>query len=144
MKKYIYGIVLVAICAAVELFFFRPPETAHRPPQTVLAITFRFPANYEFTEGAPFLLTRRSESPEGKLSVPVPVENFDPLISPYPLAFTPDPSSAAVVLNARLYFCDKRSRMCFQDDCKARVPLVAGNASPISYVWEITPSQTVD
>jgi hypothetical protein len=139
MKKYIYGTVLIAVCAAVGIFFFRPPETTNRPPQTVLAITFRFPENYEFTEGAPFLLTWQAESPEGKLSMPVPDENFNPLVSPYKLVFSPDPGSAAVVLNARLYYCDKISRMCFQDDFKARIPLIAGNTSPISYVWEITP-----
>jgi hypothetical protein len=141
MKKYIYGTVLVAVCAAVAVFFFRPPETTNRPPQTVLAITFRFPENYEFTEGAPFLLTRQAESPGGKLSIPVPDEHFNPLISPYKLVFSPDPGSAAVVLSARLYYCDKISRMCFQGDFKARVPLIAGSTSPISYLWEIMPEQ---
>ncbi|MFH1208279.1 MAG: hypothetical protein V1673_01805 [Candidatus Omnitrophota bacterium] len=144
MKKYIYGTVLVAVCTAIAIFFFRPPETTNRPPQTVLAITFRFPENYEFTAGAPFLLTRQAESPWGKLSIPVPDEHFNPLVSPYKLAFFPDPNSAAVVLNARLYYCDKISRMCFRGDFKARVPLIAGNTSPISYVWEITPKQTAD
>jgi hypothetical protein len=139
MRKYIYGTVLVAVGAAVAIFFFRPPETTNRPPQTVLAITFHFPQNYEFTEGAPFLLTWQAEGPEGKLSIPVPVEHFNPLASPYKLAFSPDPGSAAVVLNARLYYCHTLSRMCFQGDFKARVPLIAGNTSPISYVWEITP-----
>ena len=144
MKKYICGTVLIAVCAAGAIFFFRPPETTNRPPQTVLAITFRFPENYEFTEGAPFLLTWQAEGPEGKLSIPVPHENFNPLVSPYRLAFSPDLGSAAVVLNARLYYCDKISRMCSRGDFKARVPLIAGNTSPISYVWEITPKQTAD
>ncbi|MFH1800214.1 MAG: hypothetical protein ABH891_05140 [Candidatus Omnitrophota bacterium] len=144
MKKYIYGTVFVAVCTALVVFFFRPPETTNRSHQTVLAITFRFPENYEFTEGAPFLLTWQAEGPEGKLSIPVPDENFNPLVSPYKLVFAPDPGSAAVVLNARLYYCHTLSRMCFQDDFKARVPLIAGNTSPISYVWEIVPKQAAD
>ena len=139
MKKYIYGTVLVAVCVAIAIFFFRTPETTNRPPQTVLAITFRFPGGYEFTEGAPFLLTWQAEDPEGKLSISVPDENFNPLVSPYKLTCSPDPSSAAVVLNARLYYCHKISRMCFQGDFKTRVPLIPGNTSPISYVWKITP-----
>ena len=141
MKKYIYGTVLVAVCAAVAIFFFRPPETANRPPQTVLKITFRFPENYGFTEGAPFLLTWQAESLGGKLSIPVPDEHFNPFVSPYRLVFSSDPGSEALVLNARLYYCNKISRMCFRGDFKTRVPLIAGNTSPISYIWEITPEQ---
>ena len=141
MKKYIYGTVLIAVLAAVAIFFFRPPETTNKPPQTVLAITFRFPEGYEFTKGAPFLLTWQTEGPAGKPSTPVPDENFNPLISPYKLVFSPDPGSVAVVLNARLYYCNKISRMCFRGDFKTRVPLIAGNTSPISYIWEITPEQ---
>jgi hypothetical protein len=141
MKKYIYGTVLVAVCTAIAIFFFRPPETTNRPPQTILEITFRFSENYELTEGAPFLLTRQNESSGGKLSIPVPDEHFNPLVSPYKLAFSQDPGSVAAVLNARLYYCNKISRMCFRGDFKARVPLIAGNISPISYVWEITPEQ---
>ena len=142
MKKYIYGTILIAALVSVVIFFFRPPETTNRPPQTILAITFRFPEGYEFTEGAPFLLTWRTEYPEGKLSVPVPDEDFNPLVSPYKLAFSPDPSSAAVVLNARLYYCHKTSRMCFQDDFQTRVPLNSESTSAVSRVWDITPKQT--
>jgi hypothetical protein len=144
MKKYIYGTVLIAVCVAIVIFFFRPPETTNRPPQTVLSITFRFPEGYEFTEGAPFLLTWQAEGSEGRLSLPAPDENFNPLVSPYKLVCSPDPSSAAVVLSARLYYCQKVSRMCFQGDFKARVPLIAGNTSPISYIWEIKPKQTAE
>ncbi len=142
MKKYIYSAVLVAIVAALAIFFFRPPETTNQPPQSILKITFRFPENYEFTAGAPFLLTWRTEDPNGKLSVTVPDESFDPLVSPYKLAFSPGPNAAAVVLNARLYYCHKTSRMCFQDDFQARVPLQPGITSPVPWVWEITPKQT--
>ena len=142
MKKYIYGTVLIPVLASAVIFFFRPPETTNRPPQTVLTITFRFPEGYEFTEGAPFLLTWQTENPEGKLSATVPEENFNPLVSPYKLTFSPDPNSTAVVLNTRLYYCHKISRMCFQGDFRARVPLIAGDTSPISYIWDITPEQT--
>ncbi|MFA5168863.1 MAG: hypothetical protein WC530_10095 [Candidatus Omnitrophota bacterium] len=142
MKKYIYGTVLIAILTSVAIFFFRPPETTNRPLQTILMITFRFPEGYEFTEGAPFLLTWQTEDPEGKLSVTVPEENFNPLVSPYKLAFSSNPNSTAVVLNARLYYCHKISRMCFLGDFKARVPLIAGSTSPISYIWDITPEPT--
>lgn len=141
MKKYIYGTILVAVLAAIAIFFFRPPETADRHPQTILAITFRFPDGYEFTEDAPFLLTRQVESPGGKLSVPVPEARFNPLVSPYQLAFSADPAAVALVLNARLYYCHKETRMCFQGDFKARIPLIAGNTSPMTYIWDITPEQ---
>ncbi len=142
MKKYIYGTILLAVVAAAGIFFFRPPETTNQPPQTVLAITFRFPEGYEFTEGAPFMLTWQAESPEGALSVPVADKNFKPLVSPYSLVFTPAPGSKAVVLNARLYYCHKTSRMCFQDDFKTRIPLNTGSVPAIPWVWEITPKQT--
>ena len=156
MKKYIYGAVFVAVVAAVGIFFFRPPETTNQPPQTVLEITFQFPEGYEFTAGAPFVLTWRTESSQGILSVPVADKNFNPLVSPYKLIFTPAPGSRAVILNARLYYCHKTSRMCFQDDFETRVLLDSGTLSKtrfpkretgfldsvISWVWEIKPKQT--
>ncbi len=136
MKKYIYGSVLIAVVAALAVFFFRTPETSRQLPQTIVAITFRFPEGYELTPGAPFLLTWKSEDPAGNLSVAVPVEGFNPLVAPYKLAFSPAPGAAAVVLNARLYYCQKSSRMCFQDDFQARIPLVT---EPVPVIWKITP-----
>jgi hypothetical protein len=144
MKKYIYGAVLVTVVAAVAIFFFRPPETNPPRPSTVLAITFRFPEGYEFTAGAPFLLTWRTESPDGTLSVPVTDKNFKPFASPYRLTFTPPSGSVAVILNARLYYCHKASRMCFQDDFQTRVPLDLESTSTIPWVWDITPKQSTD
>ena len=141
MKKYIYGSILVAILAAVAVFFFRPPETTRSVAPTILAITFRFPEGYEFTEGAPFVLTWRTENPEGALSVPVPDKNFNPLVSPYKLVFTPAPGFTAVVLNARLYYCHKTSRMCFQDDFQTRVSFDSGTVLTVPWVWEITPKK---
>jgi len=144
MKKYIYGAAIVAVVTAAVVFFFRPPETNPPVPSTVLSITFRLPESYEFTEGAPFVLTWRTESPDGTLSVPAADKDFRPHTSPYKLAFTPSPGSVAVILNARLYYCDKTSRMCFQDDFKARVPLSPENAKVIPWDWEIIPERAAD
>ncbi len=141
MRKYIYGTVLAAVVAAVAIFFFRPPETATPKPSTILAITFRFPEGYEFTEGAPFILTWRTENPTGALSVPVPDKNFNPVVSPYKLVFMPAPGSTAVILNARLSYCHKTSRMCFQDDFQTRVPLDPGTVLAVPWVWEIMPKK---
>jgi len=141
MKKYIYGAVLVTVVAAVVIFFFKPPETGDRMTPTTLAITFRFPQGYEFTEGAPFVLTWRTENPEGVLSVPVVDKNFRPLVSPYKLIFTPALDSRAVILNARLYYCHQTSRMCFQDDFQIRVLLDPKSTPAISKIWEITPKK---
>lgn len=142
MKKYIYGAVFFAVVTAVAIFFFRTPETTNQPPQTTLGITFHFPEGYEFTAGAPFVLTWRTESPSGVLSVPVTDTNFNPLIFPYKLIFTPKLGSRAVILNARLYYCHKTSRMCFQDDFETRVPLDSQSTSNVPYVWEIIPKKT--
>ena len=144
MKKYIYGTILIAVVAAGVIFFFRPPETTDRVAQTILAITFRFPQGYEFTEGAPFVLTWRTESPEGALSVPVTDKNFKPLVSPYKLTFAPVSGSKAVILNSRLYYCHKTSRMCFQGDFQTRVPLSSEKTSAVSWVWEIEPKPIDD
>ena len=144
MKKYIYGMIFIAAAAAGGVFFFRPPEITNQAAQAVLAITFRFPEGYEFTEGAPFVLTWRTESPERVLSVPIPDKNFKPLVSPYKLVFTPALGSKAVILNARLYYCHKTSRMCFQDDFQTRVPLIAGSTSSVSWIWDITPKKTAE
>jgi hypothetical protein len=141
MKKYIYGSILVAVLMAVGIFFFRPPATTLPVASTILAVTFKFPEGYEFTEGAPFVLTWRTESPEGALSIPVADKNFKPLLSPYKLMFTPALGSKAVVLNARLYYCEKTSRMCFQDDFQTRVPLDPGTVLEVPWVWEITPKK---
>ena len=144
MKKYIYSVVLVAVVTAVVIFFFRPLEIGDRRPPTTLALTFRFPEGYGFTEGAPFVLTWRTESPEKTLSVPVNDKNFNPLVSPYKLIFPSAAGSQAVILSARLYYCDKTSRMCFQDDFRTRVPLDPASDAPIAWDWEITPKQTRD
>ena len=141
MKKYIYGTILIGVIAAVWIFFFNPPAVTNHAASTALAITFRFPEGYELTEGAPFALTWQAESPEGTRSVPVPVRNFNPLVSPYKLVVTPPPGSVAVILRARLYYCHKTSRMCFQDDFQTRVPLVSKIVAGISWVWKIIPKK---
>ena len=83
-------------------------------------------------------LTWAAESPDGTRTIPVKVRNFNPLVSPYKLSFAPPSGAVAVILKARLYYCDKITRMCFQDDFETRVPLVPGNA-PVAWEWEITP-----
>jgi hypothetical protein len=140
MKKYIYGTILVVVIAATWIFFPNPPAVTNRTAFRVLAVTFRFPEGYELTEGAPFTLTWQAESPEGTRSVPVKVRNFNPLVSPFKFDLMPPPGSVAVVLRARLYYCHKTSRMCFQNDFQTRVPLVSRIAGVISWVWKITPS----
>jgi hypothetical protein len=158
VKKYIYGAVLVAVVATCGIFFFRPPETTDRTGSKTLALTFRFPEGYELTGGAPFVLTWRTESPEGVLSVPVAAKDFNPLVSPYNLVFIPAPGSGAVILNARLYYCHKATRMCFQDDFQTRVPLESETPlktrfpkketvflnTVIPWVWEIQPKPIAD
>ena len=144
MKKIIFGTILVAMFVGLAVFFFRPPSTVNHSSQTVLALTFRFPDGYELTEGAPFSLVRQMEGPGGGLSAVTREKNFNPLVSPYKLMLSSEPGAAAVVLSAHLYYCDKTTRMCFQGDFKTRVPLSAGDTSPISYVWKITPKQTTD
>lgn len=141
MKKYIYSALLVAVVTAVAIFFFRPPEVTRSAPPTVLEVTFRLPDGYEFTEGAPFVLTWRSESPSGVLSVPVPDKQFNPLVSPYKLLCAPAPGSKAVILNARLYYCDKTTRMCFQGDFQTRVPVEPGSVLAVPCVWDVTPKK---
>lgn len=141
MKKYIYGAVLVAGVIAGSIFLFRSLETGQRVKPATLAITFQLPEGYEFTKGAPFLLTWRDESPAGTLSVPVLDKKFNPLVSPYKFVFSPLPGSQAVVLNARLYYCQKSTRMCFQDDFQTRVALVPEATHAIPCVWEIEPKK---
>ena len=142
MKKYIYGSLVLVSLVAVWVFFFNPPRMGSDIASATLAITFRLPDGYEFTEQAPFGLTWRMESPEGTLSVPTRERNFTPFSSPYRLVFASIPGSQAILLNARLYYCDKNSRMCFRNDFKARVPLAPGGASVIPWVWEINPKKT--
>lgn len=144
MKKYIYGSLVLVSLAACWVFFLNPPRMGNDIDSTILAITFRLPDDYEFTEEAPFVLTRQSESPEGTLSGPISERDFNPLISPYKLVFASMPGSPAVILNARLYYCDKKSRMCFQDDFKTRIPIDTRSGSVIPWVWEITPKRTGD
>jgi hypothetical protein len=141
MKKYIYSAALVAVITACVVFFYRPAEINPPADSKVLAITFQLPENYEFTEQAPFVLTWRTESVGGALAVPVTDGNFNPVVSPYKLVFTSPAGTTAVILNARLYYCHKTSRMCFQDDFQARVPLTPGAVSPIPWVWEIEPKK---
>ena len=142
MKKYIYGAVLIAVVATVVIFLFRPPETGDKIPAKTLAITFQFPEGYELTQGAPFVLTWQTKGSGGALSVPVADPNFDPFVSPYKLVFTPLLDTQAVILNARLYYCHKTTRMCFQDDFRAHVPLGPEAVSTVPWVWKIIPKKT--
>jgi hypothetical protein len=144
MKKYIYGTILVAVLVGVAVFFFRPPSAVEHSSKTVLELTFRLPEGFDWTPEAPFSMTWSCEDLAGGLSDAVREKNFNPLVSPYKLIFSPKPGSTAVALNAHLYYCDKTTKMCFQDKFKTRVPLVAGSPSPLSYVWEIIPKQITD
>lgn len=139
MKKYIYGVVFAAAVVACFIFFVRPPETGDRLAPVTLSVTFRIPEGFEFIEGAPAMLTWQAESPGGARTVPVADKSFDPRVSPCKLVVMPPSGSAAVVLNARLYYCHKTDRMCFQNDFQTRVPLNPENPSAISRVWDITP-----
>ena len=141
MRKYVYSAVLIAAVTAGVIFFMKPPETAAPKVSTTLAITFRLPDDYDLTAGAPFKLTWRTEGPGRTRSAPMADRNFNPFVSPYKLVFMPAPGATAVVLNARLYYCHKTSRMCFQDDFQARVPLNTGVASVIPWGWDITPKK---
>ena len=143
MKKLIYGVGIVALVAA-GVIFFKWARTTPPVPSTILAIEFQLLEDYALTEKAPFVLTWRNESSKGLLSVPNPDRNFDPFITPYRLACVPTPGSRAVILNARLYYCQKTSRMCFQGDFETRIPLNPKNISAIPWVWKITPKQTGD
>lgn len=137
MKKYVYGVILVAAVTACAIFFLRPPKVSEHLSPAVISITFRLPEGFEFTEGAPFALTWRAESPSEAPTVLVTDRHFDPFVSPYNLVLTPAPDAPAVILDAKLYYCHKKSRMCFQDDFQTRVPLDPAALSAIPWVWEI-------
>ncbi len=141
MKKFIYGTVTVVVLAVAGFFLFTPPAATGPAASRTVSITFRFPEGYELTEGAPFALTWEAEGPAGASLAPVKVRNFNPLISPCKLVLAPPSGSGAVILTARLYYCQKASRMCFQGDFKTRVPLVPGDTPVIPWVWEITPKK---
>ena len=140
MKKYIYGALFLAAIAACWIFFMNPSRTANEPSPAVLAITFQLPEGYAFTEGAPFSLAWQTEGLAGKLSAAVSAKHFNPLVSPYKLQLAPDTGARAVVLKARLYYCHKTSRMCFQKDYQARLILGRG-ALPKAWLWKIEPLQ---
>lgn len=140
MKKYIYGATLLILVAVAGIFLGKSLGTAESKDSKILAITLRLPEHYEFTEGAPFALTWKAEGPT-MLMAAVKARDFNPHVSPFRLVFTPGPGATSVVLNAKLYYCQKTSRMCFQDDFQTRVPLDSGAISPIPWVWEIVPKE---
>jgi len=139
MKKYIYGTIFIAIVTGIAIFFLRAPETAESQHMT-LSLAFRFPENYDFTPGAPFSITWKTESSDGTFSAPIPVKNFNPFALPCEFNLKPAPGSTAVVLNARIFYCHKPTRMCFQHTYETRIPILPGQEiSTIDYTWEITP-----
>lgn len=140
MKKYIYGTLFLAILVAGWIFFFNTPRAANDPASSTLAITFEFPEGYEFTEGAPFTLAWQTEGLGGKLAAPIRDNSFNPFMAPYLLKSPSETGTRAVRLKARLYYCEKASRMCFQDDFETRVPLIQGRLPKI-WVWRIEPKK---
>lgn len=138
MKKLFIGILLASLVAGVW-FLVDSPGSPDRTPFKTLSLTFRLPPGYELTHGAPFSMDWQALTPDGKRSAPAKVRSFNPLISPYKFVAPPPPGSVALILNARLYYCDKTTRMCFQDDFETRVPLVPGNDPAISWVWDVIP-----
>jgi len=140
MRRYVYGAVSLACVIACLAFFFNPPRTGNNSASVVLPVTFQLPEGYALTEGAPFALAWKTEGMAGKLSATVDDRHFNPLVSPYPLSLLLDPGVRAVVLTARLYYCNKISRMCFQGDFETRVPLDHGGV-PGAWVWKIEPEK---
>lgn len=140
MKRVIYGALVAASLAACWIFFFNPPRTGNDAAPSVLAITFQFPEGYEFTEGAPFTLAWQAEGSDGKITTPIRDNSFNPLMAPYLLKILPETGARAVRLKARLYYCEKASRMCFQGDFETRVPLIQG-LLPKAWVWKIEPKK---
>jgi len=140
MKRLFFGILLAAIVAG-GWFLINSSGSSSRLPSKTLTLTFRLPVGYELTRGAPFALDWQALTPDGKRSAPVKVRNFNPLNSPCKFVAVPPTGSVAMILHARLYYCDKTTRMCFQDDFETRVPLVPGTDPVISWVWEIAPKK---
>jgi len=143
MKKLIYGVGFMAFVTA-GIIFFKVAGTHSSIQPTILAIEFQLPEGYAFTEKAPFVLTWRNDSSKGLLSVPTMDPDFNPFMTPYRLACMPTPGAKEVILNARLYYCQKTSRMCFQGDFETRIPLHSKTISTIPWVWKIIPKQTGD
>ena len=141
MRKYIYGVFLLMVLFACWIFFVNPSRVGNDRIFSKIAITFRLPEGYAFTEGAPFKLFWQSENSSGKLSVPVGDKRFNPFETPYDLVLTPSVGSRALVLNAKLYYCQKASRMCFQGDFQTRVPLGHQTVPVIPWVWVIEPKE---
>jgi len=108
-----------------------------------LILLLRLPQGYEFTHGAPFTIEARSAAPDIVSFPQLLPRHFDPAAGHYGIPFTTHTGTALVTIKAGLFYCDKNSKMCFQDTRETRLTFDAGPKGPatVLYLWEIAPKK---
>ena len=101
----------------------------------------RLPHGYEFIPDAPFSLETESSAPEVvAFQKPLPGP-FNPPAGQTRIPFTTRSGTAIVTIKAKLFYCDKVSKMCFQNTRETRLTLEVDpqGSSTIFFIWEISP-----
>lgn len=105
----------------------------------------KLPRNYSFIREAPSSFEASSTAPE-IVNFPSPLPHrFDPSSGRYTLPFTARPGKTTVKIKAKLYYCEKKSKMCFQKIHETQFTFdIDPQKGPttVFYVWNITPDNS--
>lgn len=131
-------IIFVLIAAVFLIMMSHAGPLQVKAGKATLELTFSLPQGFEFTEGAPFKLEWDVDQTDVIQLKTTTASGFNPAV-PYTISFTANPGNAVISLNAALYYCDKKSRMCFQDVYQTSIPVEvksSGSSTP-SYTWHL-------
>lgn len=106
-----------------------------------LVITLRLPKNYEFTPKAPFSIEISSPAPKVITFAPSLLGQFGSLTGSAKIPFTAYSGTALVTIKAKLFYCDKASKLCRQNihETLLAFEIAPKGSSTISYYWDIIP-----
>ncbi len=106
-----------------------------------LILMLRLPKGYEFIAGAPFALETLSASRDVVSFPAPPPRHFNPVNGHTKIPFATRPGKTLVTIRAKLFYCNKTSKMCFQNTREARLTIEIAPNGPniIFYIWDVLP-----
>lgn len=143
MKKY-FGKIILSSLFLLLLSITQTEATAFQVQQgnTTLTVKLYLPKGYEFIPQAPHSIACQTANPD-IVEIPEPSPKLSG--NTFKITFKTKPGHAILTLKADIYYCQKSSKMCFQDKPETQITLDIGpqGSSIILYHWNITPKESL-
>ena len=103
------------------------PEKKVKQGRVVLSVSFILPSGYKFVDNGPFHLEWKSEeSAILKFSGSSNQLDTNRLAFPFEIPIQASPGRETVVLEAVIYYCNKKSKVCLFENLRIRIPIEVG------------------